>query len=404
MASDSAPHFLTLPPEIREQVYHLLLNPDASRLSHPDEYTDYNYRNALVLFRLNRQIYYEARKVFRDLNIFVRIQTPFPNAQDYVAFEGHVPILMKGQPAARFQGQSLNVVIGAPDTPIQEAEPNYIVILLDDLEKFAKIWLYSDLTNPGLNRFLSLELDMRDPYTPDWEEKRMPKWVQRQLLMPFGDVKNLKSLTIKGDPKPLASIETELRAQQQIPYPTAEQCLSECARLKTEGNKELTAGNYHTALRLYAQAWEAMFIIVKGRQRHVHAEAYFSRELHDEPYKGRHGQAERLQLRVQLVANTCLAYLKLEDWEELIFWGMRTIGMMQQATGANEHDISPEDEAMLGFPAAVQLGKIYYRTAMGYKALGVKDQAKKLLRVAKVYLPRDENVSRELAEFTLKLG
>lgn len=396
---------LTLPPEIREHIYRFILNPDANRIFNEDEYTDYDYRDALVLFRLNQLIYYEARKVFRNLNVFVRIETPFPNAREYVAFEGHVPILMKNQRAARFKGWSLSAQIGAPQTPIAEAEPHFIVILLDDLEKFTKIWFYSDLSNPGLNRFLSLNLELRDPYTPEWEDKRMPKWIQRQLLMPFGQVKNLRQIKLTGNPKPLSSIESELRVEQEKPYPTPEQCLAETTRLKDEGNKQIKAGNYRDALELYNQAWAAMFIIIKGRQRHVHGESYFTRELLEDPYKGKSGHLERLSLRIQLVSNTCLAYLKLEDWEEVIFWGMRTIQMFQQMSGADEHDTEPAQEAVPAeFPGRIYIGRIYFRTAMAYKACEDRYQARKLLRVAQVYMPTDALIREELASLTIKLG
>lgn len=50
------------------------------------------------------------------------------------------------------------------------------------------------------------------------------------------------------------------------------------------------------------------------------------------------------------------------------------------------------------------VGKIYYRTAVAFKELGDKTWARKLLRVAHVYLPRDENVKRELAACALRLG
>lgn len=399
------PHLLTLPPEIRENIYKLLLNPSANRLHEPDEYSSYDYRSAFVLFKLNHQICVEARKVFRDLNVFVRVETPWPEAQDHVAFEGHVPILMKKQRARRFKGHSMGVVIDAPQSPMQDSESEYFVILLDDLEKFTKTWYYADLSHPGLNRFLRLTLRLRDPYTPDWDEKRMPKWLQQKLLLPFGQVKDLRELVVDGDPKPFASVEKELREMQAVPHESAEYCLREATRKKLDGNTELNAGNYDAALKLYAQAWEAMHVVVKGRQRHIHADAFFGRELTEEPFKGKNGQAERLVLRVQLVANTTLAYLKLQDWEEACFWGMRSIRMLREAMGADDrHEIPAEDEAVLGFPAADQMGKIYYRTALAFKEMGDKVQARKLLRVASVYLPRDESVKKELAACALRLG
>lgn len=402
MTDDTSPHFLTLPPEIREHIYRLLLNPDANRLFEQDEYTDYDYSKALVLFRLNHQIYYEARKIFRDLNVFVRIETPWPEAQSHVAFEGHTPILMKDERAKRFNGHSLNVTIDAPHSPIADADKEHFVILLDDLEKFSKTWYYADLSHPGLNRFLRLQLQLRDPYTPDWDDKRMPKWLQRQLLLPFGYVKNLHTVLITGDPKPLASIESELRQAQAVPHHSPEHCLRETTRLKADGNAELKAGNYKAAIAKYNEAWEAMHIIVKGRQRHVHADAFFGITLKEEPFNGKEGQAERLILRVQLVANTVLALIKLEEWEEAKFWGMRTINMLRDAVGGN--DVALEQEVVRGFPAADAMGKIYYRTALVYKEEKDLETAKRLLRVSCLYLPNDQVVQTTLQECMPRIG
>ncbi|KAK8117582.1 uncharacterized protein PG998_005863 [Apiospora kogelbergensis] len=391
--------FLNLPPEIREEIYRIILHPDANRVAGRDEYTDYDYRPALVLFRLSSQLYYEARRIFRDLNVFVRIETPWPEAHHHVAFEGHVPILMKHARAAAFKGHSLAVAIGAPHTLMQEAEPQHFVILLDDLDKFASTWRYADLTNPGLNGYLTLTLQLRDPHhLPELcdEVRAVPKWRQRQLLLPFGAVKGLRETVVTSDPattaKPFFSVENELRAAQQVPHASPAACLAECSRLKTEGTKLLSAGQYHEALALYTRAWEAMHVVVKGRQRHA-------------PYVGSNGQLERLVLRVQLVANTVLAYLKLEDWEEARFWGLRTITTMRQSIGAHDRDdLDPEDEAVTGFPAAAPLGRIYYRTALAYKELGDKVAARRLLRVAAVYMPNDPNVRKEIAACALRLG
>lgn len=344
--------------------------------------------------------------MFRDLNVFVRVETPWPEAQDHVAIEGHVPILMKHERAARFQEHSMSVTIDAPQSPMHTANANIFVILLDDLEKFTKMWFYADLSNPGLNKFLRLTLRLRDPYTPDWDEKRMPKWLQRQLMLPFGMVKDLREVVVTGDPKPFASIEAELRAEQAVPQESPEYCLREATRLKLEGNNELNSGNFDAALKLYSRAWEAMHVVVKGRLRHIHADPFFSRDLHEDPFKGKNGQSERLILRVQLVANTVLAYLKLSDWEEAAFWGMRSINMLREAiVGADgRQDVPAEDEAVLGFPAADQMGKIYYRTALAFKEMDDKSQARKLLRVANIYLPRDESIKKEIAACALRLG
>lgn len=72
--------------------------------------------------------------------------------------------------------------------------------------------------------------------------------------------------------------------------------------------------------------------------------------------------------------------------------------------GANDTPIPPEDEALLGFPSAPQVGKIYYRTALAFDALGDRSEARRLLRVAQVYLPHDQTVKKSLASLALKLG
>ena len=115
--------------------------------------------------------------------------------------------------------------------------------------------------------------------------------------------------------------------------------------------------------------------------------------------------------------------------------------MLREAMGADpDADIPPNDEAVLGFPAADSMGRIYYRTALAYKVskirntgalerlfdivvhwvnaaemanqltlnmqeLDEKYEARKLLYVAQVYLGRDnEDVKRELQACTLRLG
>ncbi|RYP51199.1 hypothetical protein DL769_010849 [Monosporascus sp. CRB-8-3] len=456
MADVSKPHpplspsyLLALPAELREQIYRVILSPAANRVSGPDDYDTYSYGAALALFLVSRQVYYEARAAFRALNIFVRIVTPWPEAQDHVELEGHVPILLKGRHAARFAAYSLYVAIEAPlmgsiihddDNGDDDDGGNgngaaagggqrHFVILLDDLPRFTRTWFYSELSNPGLNRYLSLRLHLRDPYAPSREETHVSQALQRRLLLPFGEVKNLSGLLVTGDPTPLPSVEAELRALQAVAPQGPERCLDEAARLKGEGNTRMQAGDYAGALESYARAWEAMHIVVRGRRRHIHGEAFFARQLSGDgsgAWTGRNGAMERLVLRVQLVANTCLAYLRLGRWDDVCFWGMRSIAMLRQARltpplhqqqnnglardfdfyddDDDELDVPPEDEAVLGFPAAVQMGKIYYRTAVAYRELGDKARARRLLRVAAVYLPHDENVKRELAACALRLG
>jgi hypothetical protein len=50
-------------------------------------------------------------------------------------------------------------------------------------------------------------------------------------------------------------------------------------------------------------------------------------------------------------------------------------------------DIDPDTEAIPGFPAAKEMGRIYWRTALALKAKDEKSDARRLAKVAMVYLP-----------------
>lgn len=381
-------HLLTLPPEIREHIYRLILDPEANRTHNPDDYTTYSYADALVLFKINRQIHCEAHKVFYDLNAFVRIETPWPQSKEHVMAEGHVPIIIQNPLAKRFQNHRLAVEIDAPQYELLDTETECFVIHVDDLAKFTKSWFYADLSHPTLNPNLRLSLHLRDPFTTSAKDAHVPLHLQRKLLLPWSNVRNLGQMSLTGTPQPDAKISTELKTQQATKQPSPEHCLRESTRLKCEGNASLQAGKYTAALALYKQAWEAIHITIHGRARHVHGDAFFAVRLREAPYEGKLGQAERLILRVQLVANTCLALLKMEEYDECIFWGMRTINTLRDGMGLEpDMDVGPQEEAVPGFPAASEMGKVYWRTALAWKAKEEKSEARKLARVAMVYLP-----------------
>lgn len=406
MLSDTRLHLLTLPPEIRQCIYELILAPSANRHALSDEYVHYKFAPALVLFKINRQIYYESRKLFHQLNHFVQISTPWPEARNHVRWEGHVPIVAQEEKAAAFTQYTMEVKIDAPEQSALnlDFDVQRFIVHLDDLEKFCRMWFFADLSHPGLNPHLRLTLRLQDPITPDFDEKRILKSVQKRLFEPFAKVKDLADVVITGDPKPYPSVERDLRAAMAEPHASPEVCLSEATRLKDLGNVELQEKRYRNAVDLYQQAWLAMHVVIYARARHIHADAYFSCEL-KEPFAGQHGQTVRLVLRVRLVANTILAYLKMEKWEEARFWGMRSINMLKEAMGADAHaDLRAEDEAVLGFPAANEMGKVYYRTALACKELDGTSEARKLLRVAAVYLPRDEHVKKEIHDCALRIG
>lgn len=391
-ASEQAPNLLSIPPEIRENIYRMIFDPEANRGHEEDEYVTYNYSNALVLFKLNRQIYHEAHKVFYDLNTFVRVETPWPQSKEHVMVEGHVPIITQDGRAKNFKNYRLHVEIDTPQYELLEHDIECFIIHVDDVPKFTRSWFYTHLSHPTLNPTLHLNLRLHDPFSPDYEEKHIPRSLQKQLLLPWAQVKNLGQMSIGGSPEPDPKVTSEFKTLLAQPLPSPEYCLGECTRLKREGNTELQAKRYNSALSIYKKAWEAIHITIHGRQRHVHGDAFYAVSLKEAPYEGKLGQAERLILRVQLVANTCLAYLKLEEFDECIFWGMRTINTLRIGMGLEpDSDVEPEREAVPGFPAAMEMGKVYWRTALAWKAKDEKSDARKLAKVAKVYLPADRD-------------
>ncbi|KAL9114799.1 MAG: hypothetical protein Q9187_007417, partial [Circinaria calcarea] len=278
--------FLRLPGEIREYIYYHVLCSVDNRRQQADGYKSYKYDLNLLL--VNRQIYYEARTVFRRNNIFVSIETPWPEAQQHVAVEGFVPLLITGDRAEHFTHHHLAVTINTRDHQSFPRQPRRFVILLDDLVTFCEMWFYSDLTYPGLNAHLHLTLRLQDPYALSFEDHFIPKALQKRLLEPFSMVKSLFEVCVQGPH--YNSLEKTMREKMAEPYLTPSQCLEDATRLKDEGNAALQKNEYQAAIRLYDQSFLAIHIIVCGRRRSIWADAYFQTQLTTGPFAGQHAQ------------------------------------------------------------------------------------------------------------------
>ncbi|KAL8930073.1 MAG: hypothetical protein Q9172_000158 [Xanthocarpia lactea] len=393
--------FLHLPPEIRDHVYHDVLSCDNARRPPADDDKPASYHFDLAILRTNKQIYHESKKAFQD-NVFIKITTPWIESIEHITSEGRVPIVNSGPTAEAFRLFHLWIWIDAPGVPSRGA--NYsIIICLDDLLAFTRMWRFSNLNHQGLNSHLRLKLILQDPHDP---HRKIPKALQVRLLQPFGLIKDLHSFSVHGA-KVLPSVEESLKKEQATPEPSPEECLETATALKDAGNKSLQAQDYAAAIQLYTEAFAAMHITVSGHKRYIHAEGYYNlRELTTGSYKGQNGHFARIILRVKLVANLIQTYLKMEEWEEAHFWGKRSIVLFRASCDPHQgNDLEGDFEkdwawvqlsAAMGFPARNAMGKIFYRTALASRALGYKKEERSLIRAAQVYSPYDEIIRADL--------
>jgi len=174
-------------------------------------------------------------------------------------------------------------------------------------------------------------VNIKNPYAAAYDNDAISKRLQRLLLEPFGHVKGLMQFSIIGNH--LSSIEEKVRAEQAVPHKTARECLEETTRLKDKGNVAFKENKWDEALRLYINAFAAMFIVCKGRQRSVWGDAWFQTYVSGGQYDGKFALQVRIILRINLVANVVATYLKMEEYEEARFWGMRTIDLLRGSTG-----------------------------------------------------------------------
>ena len=374
MATKSIFPFLSLPRELRDMVYRFALSFQENKTTNIDGYTSYSIIPAWLW--INRQIHQEAAAVFRK-NIFVAISTPWPRAFEHIESQGFVPVLAVGKAGETFKGYHLDVQISSPHIDEAHTFLERFIILLDDLKTFCDFWFYQDLDHPGLNTHLELTLVIKDPHSPEWDSRIVPKALQRQFLEPFGVVKSLHGIKVNGEH--YATIAKSMREMMETPAKSPEECFEEAIRLKDEGNVLLQNKQYREAIKKYEESFHAIHILVQGRRRSVWADAYFHAELRSGPRKGQFGHIVRIILRFELVANTILAYFRLGEYEEARFWGMRTINLMG--------DVSPEEP--LDFPAGKAIGHIYLRTAWACRELGKKGEALQFFRIAVGYLPSE---------------
>jgi hypothetical protein len=375
--------FLDLPAELRNIIYLEVLNPSLFRQKADNNYTRYGFD--LAILQVCQQIKYEAWGIFRQNFVFVRVETPWDEAQSHVERDGHVPLVVTDEAAEAFEHHHLSVSIRAPHYGSLDRESRKFVLLADDLRTFTRMWAYSHLSSGEqggeLNQHLSLALHLRNP-SAEHVDVELPVGLQRRLLEPFGMVKQLREVEVLGSHS--MAVKQSMRDLMEIPEDTPEQCLERGNKLKDAGNVALKAKKPLEAISLYVEAFRAIHIVCIGRYRAIWGDAWFNRMLTQEPFKNQYGQVLRIILRTRLVANIVKAYLDMENYEEAWFWGERTIDLLRIASGMRE------DQPLISFPAAREVGQIYYRTGLALKHMNRPDDARRYFSAAVGYMQGEE--------------
>ncbi|CAO2649764.1 Nn.00g010560.m01.CDS01 [Neocucurbitaria sp. VM-36] len=383
--------FLRLPLELREAIYSLYFKP-ADRLVQNTSleaqgYFGGVYKFDLDLWRVNKQIHQESRRVWKRENVFVKIATPWPSAGMYrvylmatdgrdllefgsdgrlnhISSEGLVPIVCTERRADAFTAHHALVQITAP---FHHASPEHtVVVLLDDLHLFTQTWYYSALSYPMLNDRLSTTFVLRDPDYDEsigaagGEKKAASIALQKRLLLPFEQVKGLYHMEISGYAQ---QVKNELERRMAIPIPTLQQCCENSAELMAQGDAALATNNASEALELYTKAFLAIHILIHGRTRRVLADVFFHEGIEHGRYAGQTGMTIRVVLRLKLVSRTVAAYLRLGQWGEAAYWGMRSIRIMREAMDTEFEDFLSD---LLG---ESDVGMIYVRTATAFEKM-----------------------------------
>lgn len=206
---------------------------------------------------------------------------------------------------------------------------------------------------------MRVEYILKDPYYPA-DPKPIPIALQKKLLLPFGVVKNCYEVEVIGyDSK----VEDEFRSIMAVPYDSVQKCLEDCASLMEVGDREFSAGNIEPAIENYKKAFKAIHILIDGRTRRVLADSFFHDGIEGGRFSGQIGTTVRVVLRVQLVARVVASYLKLKEWEEAAFWGMRSIRIMREAMDTEFEDF------LTDFIASSDVGLLYVRTSIAFRKM-----------------------------------
>ncbi|KAF2711883.1 hypothetical protein K504DRAFT_231773 [Pleomassaria siparia CBS 279.74] len=276
---------------------------------------------------------------------------------NHISQDGLVPIVTHGEAGKKCRRYHELVEISAP---IHKALPEYvIVVLLDDLHLFCQVWFYSALSYPALNDHLRTTFVLQDPYYPA-DPKPIPLALQRRLLFPFEKVKGLYEVEMDGFDE---RVKQELKTLMAKPNDTVQKCCEDATELMEKGDGELAAGKAKKALESYSQSFKTIHILIDGRTRRVLGDPFFHDGIQGGRYTGQSGTTVRIILRIKLVSRTVHAYIKMQQWEEAAFWGMRSIRIMREA-------METEFEGFLTeFVGADDTGLLYLRAAIAMRKM-----------------------------------
>ncbi|CAN9187214.1 unnamed protein product [Alternaria alternata] len=381
--------FLRLPLELREQIYSIYFSP-ADHLVKSTELEAKGFFGGVYqwdfdVLRVNKQVYEEAKKVWRRENVFVKVATPWPSAVNHISSEGLVPIVCTDARADAVTSYHAVVQITAPFHGV--VPEHMVVMLVDDLHLFTKTWYYSSLSYPMLNERLSTTFVLRNPYAEYNDEEEgtaeaqkeqeglgIPISLQRKLLLPFEHVKGLHGTSIHGY-SPV--VREELARLQAKPVPTLREsvesatdfmlagdaALASSADTNSKGDPDAEAANREAALQaleLYRKAFHAIHILIHGRTRRVLADDFFHDSITSGRYAGQTGITIRVVLRLKLVSRTVAAYNKLGQWGEAAFWGFRTVQILQESFNTDfEHFLTD-------FIEGSDSGLVYVRAGIAF--------------------------------------
>lgn len=385
------PTLLSLPPEIRDHIWSDILD---KRLQKREEHSFYTID--LTVLRTNKQIHQEAQRVLHRDHTFISIQTPWEQAWDWTRKYGKVPVVAVSKVAETWPPTKLTVRVTLTNE-LQPAKLQPIILLADDLHQFCLHWFYQELqfltdAYPGMNCHFMLTLTLRNIEN---EQEDIPIAKQRQLLEPFGHVKNLSRIEFEGTH---ADVRHDVASTMKTPARSPTACLEQATRWKDLGNEAISKNKYEEALDLYREAFFAIHVVIDGRQRDCYAEGYFQATLDKRVDGSVNGNVVYFKMRVRLVANVMQAYVHLEQWEEVRFWGMRSIDLIRDIAG------QLADQPNENIPGPESWGKIYYRTALANEQIGDMSEARELYRVALVWLPNYKGAREAVERTKLRLG